>query len=99
MRVSTSRTTLNWTNILPVIEQTGLGDFCIQGLELPESFVGERGVIQVMQDATDGVLHQVRCVPFLSFSATFEPFPCLFFDRICGALSARLTWRDKSAPL
>ena len=49
----------NWTNIVPVVQQYGLGDFCLQNLTVPESFAGQRGVIQVIQNAVDGNLYQV----------------------------------------
>lgn len=49
----------NWTNILPIVSQSGLGNFCIPALSVPSNFVGQRGIIQVQQDAVDGVLYQV----------------------------------------
>lgn len=49
----------NWTNILPVVSESGLGDFCLTGLTVPSDFAGQRGVIQVIQDAVDGSLYQV----------------------------------------
>lgn len=59
-RVTTSTSEpYNWTNIVPVVQQYGLGDFCLQNLTLPESYVGQRGVIQVIQSAVDGNLYQV----------------------------------------
>ena len=51
----------NWTNILPVVQQTGLGDFCLPALALDSSFVNKTGLIQVIQSAVDGDLFQVRC--------------------------------------
>src|SRR5271155_4878136 len=49
----------NWTNLLPAILQTGLGDYCEQDVTVPASFAGSKGVIQVVQDAPDGILYQV----------------------------------------
>lgn len=51
----------NWTNLLPVVQQSGLGDFCIPSFSAPSSFVGQRGVLQIVQSAVDGNLYQV-CV-------------------------------------
>ena len=52
----------NWTNLLPVVDQTGLGDFCIPDFVAPTSFVGHTGLIQITQDAVDGSLYQVNKV-------------------------------------
>lgn len=49
----------NWTNILPVVDQTSIGAFCLSDLSVPSEFAGQQGIIQVMQDAADGVLYQV----------------------------------------
>ena len=54
----------NWTNILPVVNQNGLGDFCLPMLKLPNSFTNHSGFIQVMQDAADGLLYQVMLFSF-----------------------------------
>lgn len=52
----------NWTNIIPEVSQSGLGAFCEQGLTLPSSFAGQQGIIQIIQDATDGALYQVSAL-------------------------------------
>lgn len=49
----------NWTDLLPAIVQIGLGDYCEQDVTVPASFAGSKGVIQVVQDAPDGILYQV----------------------------------------
>ena len=60
-RVTTStEEPYNWTNILPVISESGLGDFCLPALSVPESFIGQQAIIQVTQSAVDGNLYQVR---------------------------------------
>lgn len=50
----------NWTNLRAAIQQTGLGDYCEQDITVPASWAGEKGVIQVVQDAPDGILYQVN---------------------------------------
>ena len=50
----------NWTNIVPVVQQSGLGDFCLPALSLPSSFANHSGLVQVIQSAVDGLLYQVR---------------------------------------
>jgi hypothetical protein len=49
----------NWTTLLPVIQQIGLGAFCEPAVKVPPSWAGQKGVIGVVQDAPDGVLYQV----------------------------------------
>jgi hypothetical protein len=49
----------NWTNLLPVVQETGLGEFCLPALTAPDSFVGKQGLVQVVQDGPDGTLYQV----------------------------------------
>lgn len=57
-----------WVNILPEIEQTGLGSYCEQDLKLPESFAGKKGFVQAVQHAVDGDLFQVSSPIPLSLS-------------------------------
>lgn len=60
-RVTTStEEPYNWTNILPVVSQSGLGDFCLPALSVPASFVGQQGIMQITQGAVDGNLYQVN---------------------------------------
>jgi hypothetical protein len=56
----------NWTDLLPAIVQVGLGNYCEQDVMVPSSFAGSKGVIQVVQDAPDGILYQVRTGFYLS---------------------------------
>jgi hypothetical protein len=51
----------NWTSLLPAIQQTGLGAYCEQGVTVPASWAGSKGIIGVVQDAPDGILYQVYC--------------------------------------
>src|SRR3954470_24565256 len=44
----------NRTNLLPVLQVTGLGDFCIPDFKVPAEFAGQSGLLQIMQDAVDG---------------------------------------------
>ena len=71
----------NWTNIVPVVNQNGLGDFCLSALTLPDAFANNSGLIQVIQNAADGMLFQVS--PFSFASA------CIF-SLISSALPSNL---------
>jgi len=66
----------NWTNILPVVQETGLGAFCLPGLKIPSEFSGKPGVVQVMQDAVDGVLYQCAAVNFVKGSNSSVSSSC-----------------------
>ncbi|KIV81603.1 hypothetical protein PV11_03776 [Exophiala sideris] len=56
----------NWTNLLPVVSETGLGQFCLPALTAPSDFAGKDGVIQVIQNGPDGVLYQCAAVHFIN---------------------------------
>lgn len=55
---------LDWSPIYPIIEQNGAGDFCIP-VTAPRSYVGKRGILQVIQTAVDGRLYAV-CLNFIN---------------------------------
>jgi hypothetical protein len=73
----------NWTDLLPVVSETGLGQFCIPDIKAPTSWSGKQGLVQVIQHGPDGILYQV-CIsdPLIcSHSSTTkyrpQPFHCL----------------------
>lgn len=49
----------NWTQLMPIVQQTGLGAFCEPAIAVPASWAGQQGIIGVVQDAPDGILYQV----------------------------------------
>lgn len=57
-----------YQNLLLSFVQTGLGAFCETGVKVNSSWAGQKGVIQVVQDATDGFLYQVS-------ARTYQPAP------------------------
>jgi hypothetical protein len=48
----------NWTSLIPNVEEFGLNSFCEPGIAVPASWAGSSGLIQVIQDAEDGVHFQ-----------------------------------------
>lgn len=50
----------NFTDILPIINTTGIGAFCLSEVSAPREFAGKSGVIQVVDNGPDGILYQVR---------------------------------------
>jgi hypothetical protein len=55
----------NWTQLFPIVQQSGLGSFCETAIPAPESWVGKQGVLGVVANAVDGVLYQVRHICWL----------------------------------
>lgn len=59
-RITTDETaSSNWTQIYPIVQQSGLKYFCIPTITVPESYVGQTAVLSVVADAPDGLLYQV----------------------------------------
>jgi hypothetical protein len=58
-RAMQGTTGTNWTTLMPVIHQVGLGDFCIPDFKVPDSWAGKSGLLQIIQNAADGELYQV----------------------------------------
>ena len=48
-----------WSDLLPVVQQTSVGHFCLPHLHAPAGFAGKEGLIQVIQHGPDGILYQV----------------------------------------
>jgi hypothetical protein len=49
----------NWTVLIPTLQQFGLNNFCEPSIRVPSSWVGQSGLLQIIQDAEDGVHYQV----------------------------------------
>ncbi|KAM3423665.1 hypothetical protein BST61_g1081 [Cercospora zeina] len=56
----------DFTEIVPVINTTGLGVFCLNYLRVPADFAGKSGVLQVIDHSPDGILYQCAPVKFIS---------------------------------
>jgi hypothetical protein len=50
----------NWTNLFPIVGQYGLGAYCQPSIVVPASWTGSGGIIQVIENAVDGMLYQVK---------------------------------------
>lgn len=53
----------NWTSLRPVIHQNVMGPFCEPGVTVPLSWAGNKGVVSVVQHASDGLNYQVPSFP------------------------------------
>lgn len=49
----------NWTELFPIVQQSGLGDFCEPSVAVPSDWSGNKGLIGVVADGPDGILYQV----------------------------------------
>lgn len=50
----------DWEQLFPIVQQSGLGDFCQPQVTVPEKYVGKKGWVNVVSSAVDGLLYQVR---------------------------------------
>lgn len=78
----------NWTNLLPAVLQTGLGDYCEPRVPVPESWAGSLGVIGVVQDAPDGILYQCAAVSFVAGTSTALPTACVNVTGLSATFTA-----------
>ncbi|KAK4083762.1 uncharacterized protein Triagg1_1424 [Trichoderma aggressivum f. europaeum] len=57
-----------WQQIFPIVQQSGLGNFCEPQVVLPSSWAGKKGVVGVVADGPDGLLYQCVAANFVSGS-------------------------------
>lgn len=50
----------DWVDLGPQVYQNGFGHICLPNIPGVEAWVGQEGVVQVIQDASHGILYQVR---------------------------------------
>ncbi|KAK0712102.1 hypothetical protein B0H67DRAFT_444189, partial [Lasiosphaeris hirsuta] len=60
----------NWSQLFPIVTQSGLGDFCEPIVTAPKEWVGKTGVIGVAVKAPDGILYQCAVVNFVAGTNT-----------------------------
>ncbi|KAF2093756.1 hypothetical protein NA57DRAFT_47271, partial [Rhizodiscina lignyota] len=53
-----------WTDVFPVIQQHGIGDFCLPSVSMPSNFNGQTGVFQVIANTSTGMFFQCAVVMF-----------------------------------
>ena len=47
-----------WTNLMPVVAQTSIGQFCAPMLSAPKEFAGQMGLVQVVQESAGDVVYE-----------------------------------------
>ncbi|KAK6499666.1 hypothetical protein TWF481_010029 [Arthrobotrys musiformis] len=60
----------------PIVEQYGSGDFCEPTVTAPKSLVGKQGIVQVVQNAVDGMLYACAFVKFVNGVNSNLPDTC-----------------------
>ncbi|KAF4501762.1 gpi anchored [Fusarium agapanthi] len=69
------RVTLNekadgdWEQVFPIVQQSGLGDFCQPQITVPEKYAGKKGWVNVVSSAVDGLLYQCIAANFVKGKA------------------------------
>ncbi|EXK41077.1 hypothetical protein FOXG_02393 [Fusarium oxysporum f. sp. lycopersici 4287] len=69
------RVTLNekadgdWEQVFPIVQQSGLGDFCQPQVTVPEKYAGKKGWVNVVSSAVDGLLYQCIAANFVKGKA------------------------------
>ena len=82
----------DWTDLVPTVSTTGLGDFCLTSLSAPIEWENKPGVLQVIDTSTDGMLYQVseqNACSQMHELITYPVRPCQFRYR----LEQHLRWR------
>ncbi|KAL2020030.1 hypothetical protein VTK56DRAFT_8933 [Thermocarpiscus australiensis] len=60
----------NWTQLFPIVQQSGRGNFCEPAVAAPSEWAGKKGIIGVACDGPDGLLYQCAAVNFVSGANT-----------------------------
>ncbi|KAG5988437.1 hypothetical protein E4U52_006583 [Claviceps spartinae] len=55
----------DWEQLFPIVQQSGIGDFCEPEVTVPSKYSGKKGIISVVSSATDGMLYQCVAVNFV----------------------------------
>ncbi|GJD05351.1 GPI anchored protein [Colletotrichum higginsianum] len=55
-----------WTQVFPVVMQTGYGSFCEPQIAVPSNFTGQKGIVAVVAHSPDGLLYACSAVNFVS---------------------------------
>ncbi|KAF5661937.1 gpi anchored protein [Fusarium heterosporum] len=80
----------DWEQIFPIVQQSGLGDFCQPQVTVPEKYAGKKGWVNVVSSAVDGLLYQCIAANFVKGKAD-APSECK------NASSVKASFTDDSA--
>ncbi|KAF4991015.1 hypothetical protein FGRMN_8094 [Fusarium graminum] len=80
----------DWEQVFPIVQQSGLGDFCQPQVTVPEKYAGKKGWVNVVSSAVDGLLYQCIAANFVKGKAD-APSECK------NASSVKASFTDDSA--
>ncbi|KAF4968373.1 hypothetical protein FSARC_4170 [Fusarium sarcochroum] len=80
----------DWEQVFPIVQQSGLGDFCQPQITVPEKYVGKKGWVNIVSSAVDGLLYQCIAANFVKGKAD-APSECK------NASSVRASFTDDKA--
>ncbi|KAF2475595.1 uncharacterized protein BDR25DRAFT_340289 [Lindgomyces ingoldianus] len=63
-------------DLIPQMNQMGVGDFCLPTVPGKKEWVGQDAVVQIVQEAADGSLYQCAAVKFTDGDAAAVPSSC-----------------------
>ncbi|KAI1844452.1 hypothetical protein JX266_009339 [Neoarthrinium moseri] len=78
----------NWTEIYPIVQQSGLNTFCVPAVTVPESYVGQTAVLSVVANGPDGLLYQCAAVKFVSGANSNIPSTCTNTSGVTGSFTS-----------
>ncbi|KAM0561967.1 hypothetical protein ACHAPJ_002408 [Fusarium lateritium] len=59
----------DWEQVFPIVQQSGLGDFCQPQVTVPEKYAGKKGWVNIVSSAVDGLLYQCVAANFVKGKA------------------------------
>ncbi|KAG6025932.1 hypothetical protein E4U41_001403 [Claviceps citrina] len=65
-----------WEQIFPIVQQSGIGDFCEPEVTVPSKYSGKKGIVSVVSAAMDGLLYQCVAVNFVDGKGGNKPSEC-----------------------
>ncbi|ORX98869.1 hypothetical protein BCR34DRAFT_495755 [Clohesyomyces aquaticus] len=66
----------DFSALLPVVQQTGVGTFCLPQVPGNAAWVGQDAILQVVQHGPDGILYQCAAIKFVSDGPASVPGSC-----------------------
>lgn len=81
----------NWTQIYPIVQQSGLGSFCVPKVSVSDSWIGKKAVLSIVSNAPDGLLYQVRALDALPSYYRLYRVIILLTKCICSARPSALS--------
>jgi hypothetical protein len=82
--LGSNQSTTNWTQLMPIVQQTGLGNFCEPAVAVPGSWADQQGILSVVQKGPDGILYQVSWNQQWLSTRNLDLFQCAAVNFVAG---------------